>query len=67
MTDLAALYSGLADRHAAWRAKFGRPLTLAEKILCSHLADQDGAVPERGVTYADLLPEPTSTPMEKTV
>ena len=34
----------------------GKPLTLAEKILYGHL-DDDGVVPERGVTYLKLRPD----------
>ena len=35
------VYAGLADRHAKGRKLFGRPLTLAEKVLVSHLWDLD--------------------------
>ncbi|RKP34277.1 aconitase family-domain-containing protein, partial [Dimargaris cristalligena] len=36
----------------------GRPLTLAEKILYSHLADPQGTeLPERGVSYLKLQPD----------
>ncbi len=63
MTDLRpieALYATLADRHAQERKRFGRPLTLSEKILLSHLGGPVGAdtpLPERGKTYTDLLPD----------
>ncbi len=53
---LRRLYEGLASRHAAGRAGYGRPLTLAEKILIAHLDDPDSR-PERGVTVADLRPD----------
>jgi aconitate hydratase len=33
------VYAGLAERHAKARKLFGRPLTLAEKVLVSHLSD----------------------------
>jgi aconitate hydratase len=33
------VYAGLAERHAKGRKLFGRPLTLAEKVLVSHLSD----------------------------
>ncbi len=56
-SDIATIYSGLADRHARWRERFGRPLTLAEKVLCAHLSDQDGPAPERGKSYANLQPD----------
>jgi aconitate hydratase len=40
--DIArAVYARLAGRHAKGRALFGRPLTLAEKVLVSHLSDID--------------------------
>ncbi len=57
MTDVAVIYSNLAARHASWRERLGRPLTLAEKVLLSHLADPDGETPERGKTYAELAPD----------
>ncbi len=53
---LQNLYSGLAERHAIGRKTYGRPLTLAEKILIAHLDDPE-AKPERGVTVADLRPD----------
>jgi aconitate hydratase len=33
------VYAGLAERHAKARKLFGRPLTLAEKVLVAHLCD----------------------------
>jgi aconitate hydratase len=63
MTDLRpieALYATFAERHATFRRRFGRPLTLTEKILVSHLggpAGADAPLPERGRTYTDLLPD----------
>ncbi len=50
------LYNGLAERHAIGRKGYGRPLTLAEKILVSHLDDPQ-ATPTRGETVADLRPD----------
>jgi aconitate hydratase len=35
------VYAHLAERHAKARKLFGRPLTLAEKVLVSHLSDID--------------------------
>jgi aconitate hydratase len=35
------VYARLAERHAKGRKLFGRPLTLAEKVLVSHLCDVD--------------------------
>ncbi len=57
MTDVAAVYAALADRHADIRKRLGRPLTLAEKVLYSHLVDDGGALPERGKTYVELKPD----------
>jgi len=63
MTDLRpieALYDTLADRHATFRKRLGRPLTLTEKILVAHLGGPVGtesALPERGRTYTDLMPD----------
>lgn len=61
MTDqiaaIEAHYARLSDLHAALRQRLGRPLTLSEKILFSHLRDPDGPIPERGKTYVDLQPD----------
>jgi aconitate hydratase len=50
------VYRSLPDRVAAGRAKLGRPLTLAEKILINHLADPNQEL-ERGTSYADFHPD----------
>ena len=50
------VYASLPQRVAAGRATFGRPLTLAEKILLNHLVDVDVDI-ERGVTYNDFRPD----------
>ena len=57
LTAIETLYDSLAARHERLRERFGRPLTLAEKILYSHLTDLDGPLPERGKTYAELNPD----------
>jgi len=57
MTDHSSFYAGLADFHANTRLRLGRPLTLAEKILYSHMPDQDGPAAIRGKTYLELLPD----------
>ncbi|MHC5210752.1 MAG: aconitate hydratase [Planctomycetota bacterium] len=60
MTDLFPienLYTDLEATHAHWRSRLGRPLTLAEKILVSHLAGPDAGTPERGKSWADLGPD----------
>jgi aconitate hydratase len=54
---IESLYETLADAHASFRKRLGRPLTLAEKVLLSHLSEPDGPLPERGRTYADLQPD----------
>lgn len=38
------------------KRKLGRPLTLAEKIVYSHLADPSGPAPVRGESYLKLSP-----------
>ena len=50
------VYSTLPERVAAAREKFGRPLTLAEKILVNHLSDPAQEL-ERGKSYADFHPD----------
>jgi len=63
MTDLAPLsklYGTLGDAHAKLRKRLGRPLTLAEKVIASHLVEADAAASaplERGKTYLDLAPD----------
>lgn len=51
------LYAGLADRISAGRTRFGRPLTLAEKVLVSHLRPGTGDDLERGRSYVDVDPD----------
>src|SRR5262245_59282721 len=50
------VYRALAERVPAGRERFGRPLTVAEKILVGHLRDAEQEV-ERGRSYADLDPD----------
>ncbi len=50
------VYATLAERAAAGRARFGRPLTLTEKILLNHLSDPNEPI-ERGGTYNDFHPD----------
>ncbi len=57
LSRIESLYAPLADAHASFRKRLGRPLTLAEKVLLSHLFDPDGPLPERGRTYNDLSPD----------
>jgi len=51
------VYAGMAAKQAAAREVFGRPLTLAEKILASHLASPFTTPPERHKTYVMLNPD----------
>ncbi|MFN8023637.1 MAG: aconitate hydratase [Acidimicrobiales bacterium] len=50
------VYATLDERVAAGRERFGRPLTLTEKILLNHLYDPTEAI-ERGGTYNDFHPD----------
>jgi aconitate hydratase len=50
------VYAQLPGRVAAGRARFGRPLTLTEKILLNHLGDANEPI-ERGGTYNDFHPD----------
>ncbi len=55
---IKAVYSNMGDRIAAARKMVGRPLTMTEKILYSHLTE---ALPnkafERGNSYVDFNPD----------
>ena len=46
--QVRSLYASMPDRIAQARRKFGRPLTLTEKILVSHCWEFDSQVWERG-------------------
>jgi aconitate hydratase len=50
------VFAQLPGRVAAGRARFGRPLTLTEKILLNHLGDSNEPI-ERGGTYNDFHPD----------
>jgi aconitate hydratase len=52
-----ALYEAMPSRLAAARKKFGKPLTLTEKILVSHLDDFATQPWERGVAQLALRPD----------
>ena len=54
---ITRLYARLADTHAAARSKLGRPLTLAEKILVSHLRELGSQEFVRGQSYLTLQPD----------
>lgn len=54
------VYAGLKDKHEKIRAVLGRPLTLTEKILYSHLWDNITKEFKRGKDYVDLAPDRTA-------
>ncbi len=54
---IAKCYASLAGVHSKARKKFGRPLTLAEKILVSHTDDFDSQVWDRGKAQLLLRPD----------
>jgi aconitate hydratase len=52
------VYDGMGDRVAAARQLLGRPMTLSEKILYSHLYDSLPSAPyERAKSYVDFAPD----------
>jgi aconitate hydratase len=55
--SIRALYEGAAEIHEKARQSLGRGLTLAEKILLSHMGEDFVRVPQRGVDYCDLHPD----------
>jgi len=57
INDLKQLYQSLPDKYERARKIFGRPLTLAEKILTAHLDHLAGTAPVRGDTYVMLRPD----------
>ena len=54
---IEGVYATLDERVGRARESFGRPLTLAEKILANHLDPAETGVPERSVSYVDLRPD----------
>ncbi|WP_187263883.1 aconitate hydratase [Pontibacter beigongshangensis] len=55
---IKAVYAGMAERIAAARNAVGRPLTLTEKILYTHLYDGNASQSfERGKSYVDFAPD----------
>ena len=51
------LYARQEAVHAAGRKKLGRPLTLAEKVLLTHVRDLEGQPFERGASSLSLQPD----------
>ncbi len=54
---IRTVYAEMGAKQEAARSLFGRPLTLAEKILASHLATPLTSVPEACETYVYLNPD----------
>ncbi len=55
---IKAVYAKFPQRIAAAKKVVGKPLTLTEKILYAHLADENLQKPhERGVSYVDFKPD----------
>ncbi len=52
-----AVYGRLPERVEQYRQRFGRSLTLAEKILVNHLRDAATDDLERGRAYVDFDPD----------
>lgn len=57
LTMIRKFYEALPGRIDAIRAKVGKPLTLAEKILYAHWVDSGQGLPVRGETTAPLNPD----------
>src|SRR5438477_397256 len=55
--DIKGIYSQLSARHDEGRKRFGRGLTLAEKILVAHLDRWNNEPMTRGESYALLRPD----------
>ncbi|MDH3729743.1 MAG: aconitate hydratase [Acidimicrobiia bacterium] len=55
--QVKAVYDTYPDRIAGARERFGRPLTLVEKVLYAHLADPETEELERGATYTYFTPD----------
>jgi aconitate hydratase len=51
------VYADMPGKVEAARRLVGRPLTLSEKILYSHLSQPAGAAFERGTDYVDFAPD----------
>jgi len=55
--DIASLYASLEAAHAHARKILGKPLTLGEKILWSHLHDKNQEALVRGKSFVLLRPD----------
>lgn len=54
---IKTVYQNLDAKLTKVRKLYGRPLTLTEKILCSHFSEMPQTAPERFKTYVDLNPD----------
>ncbi|MFM8439205.1 MAG: aconitase family protein, partial [Candidatus Kapaibacterium sp.] len=54
---IRTVYAQLPERIAKARAAVQRPLTLAEKILYSHMAEIPASAHQRGASYVDFNPD----------
>ncbi len=57
LNRIQAVYRDLKSRQQRARKLFGRPLTLSEKILCTHFHEFPPSPPVRLRTYTDLTPD----------
>jgi aconitate hydratase len=55
--DIKSIYAGMDAKHAYARKTLGKALTLAEKIIWSHLHDAAQPRLERGKSFANLRPD----------
>ncbi len=54
---IRALYEALPAKHEEARKRFGRPLTMAEKVLVCHLDQWNNGTLVRGESYVLLRPD----------
>ena len=57
MGPIEKLFNSLEEKHAKARSNLGRPLTVVEKNLYSHMADCDYSTLERGTSDIVLQPD----------
>jgi aconitate hydratase len=57
INDVKRLYEKLPEKYKQAKSVYGRPLTLAEKILTAHLDEPPKSAPVRGETYALVKPD----------
>ena len=54
---VARVYERMEERLSVVRRRLGRPLTMAEKVLFSHLDDPSGQELKAGDSYLQLRPD----------